>query len=832
LTVVLRLFCVVLFLAAPGLALGEPASFDLDGPKLDVTVTDAGKTLPISEVPNLVAGEQLSIKADFPPDQSARYLLVLAFLRGATNPPAKTWFYKSPTWSPKNREGLRITIPAGAQQALVFLAPETGGDFKTLVDAVRGRPGAFVRASQELNQATLDRSRLDAFLTAIRTIDQSDPDRLKTASPVLARSLAIKLDTACLAKVASSQAPCLMQGQDSLVLDDGRGASVVQALTSGSPAGLIQDLASTPRAGFGYYSSYIASVMDIVRLMDSVHTAHYQYIPALVTERGAELSLLLNAAPSFYDPKSVLVVALPAIEPARPPSLRPVDPHQTYCAEKPDLVLPVEGAPLVFSTAFAHDMVLRVKAKDGATVDLPVSADAEKGGFVADTAGLGPGEFGDAIGGSLQGEWGFAPYSGPEFHLNTAPQHWQLAAGADSPLIAGHDADVHLEAPGAACVESIVLRLPSGKTMPVDWKLADPDQISAKAPLKSADAGDSTFMIKSYGRTTADAVPLQVFSPPGHLDSFTIHAGDLSAVLKGGGLDDVKDVALAGATFTPDPLTPASSGGELALTTKDVAAGELKPGETASAKVKLKDGRTLDLDVVVGAARPRVALIAKSVQLAASTTSSRIKIVGPEELPRGARLTFSIRAEAPANFSGDEKIEVATVNGAFSTVLTAASGLTLEDSQVALATLDTGAAFDAAAGGPLQFRIVDGSVAGNWLALTTLVRPPVLSGLTCPNGPGRACELRGSDLFLISSVSGNPRFDHGIQVPDGFTGDVLSVPHPVAGRLYMKLRDDPSVADTAVFPAKHRATLPKVVREVSSVPAAPAQAVKRSPAVR
>ena len=49
---------------------------------------------------------------------------------------------------------------------LLFLAPETSGDFRTVVGAVRGRPGAFVRASQDLNQATLDRSRLDAHLAA------------------------------------------------------------------------------------------------------------------------------------------------------------------------------------------------------------------------------------------------------------------------------------------------------------------------------------------------------------------------------------------------------------------------------------------------------------------------------------------------------------------------------------------------------------------------------------------------------------------------------------------------------------------------------------------
>jgi hypothetical protein len=59
------------------------------GPKLTVTVTHAGATLPIAEAPNLSAGDQLWIKADLPPGQSVHYLLVTAFLRGATNPPQR-----------------------------------------------------------------------------------------------------------------------------------------------------------------------------------------------------------------------------------------------------------------------------------------------------------------------------------------------------------------------------------------------------------------------------------------------------------------------------------------------------------------------------------------------------------------------------------------------------------------------------------------------------------------------------------------------------------------------------------------------------------------------
>src|SRR6185503_2038476 len=157
--------------------------------------------------------------------------MVAAFLRGATNPPPKNWFFRCEVWKRVCADkGLNVTIPDDAQQILVFLAPETGGDFKTLVDAVRGRPGAFVRASQDLNQATLDRARLDRYLIAVRAMNASDPVSLKDTAPLLARSLGIKVDEKCLDRIPQLQAPCLMQGQDSLILNDGHSTSIVEAL--------------------------------------------------------------------------------------------------------------------------------------------------------------------------------------------------------------------------------------------------------------------------------------------------------------------------------------------------------------------------------------------------------------------------------------------------------------------------------------------------------------------------------------------------------------------------------------------------------------------------
>ncbi len=70
------------------LAHADPAPFDLAGPVLEAKVTRGDSTLPISQVPNLAAGDKIWIKADLPPTQSAHYLLVAAFLSGSTNPAA------------------------------------------------------------------------------------------------------------------------------------------------------------------------------------------------------------------------------------------------------------------------------------------------------------------------------------------------------------------------------------------------------------------------------------------------------------------------------------------------------------------------------------------------------------------------------------------------------------------------------------------------------------------------------------------------------------------------------------------------------------------------
>jgi hypothetical protein len=816
----LRLFALILCVTAATFAVADPAPFDLTGPRLEVKVTRGGKTLPITQVPNLAAGDVLVIHPDFPQAQAAHYLLVAAFLRGSTNPPPENWFFKAETWNKKFEPagGLTVTVPEGAQQMLLFLAPATSGDFKTLVSAVRGRPGSFVRASQDLNQAGLDRSRLNVYLDAVRKINAVDPEKLKEVSPLLARSLSIELDKKCLEEDLEQLAPCLVEKQDALILNDGHSMSIVDALTAGPAGDLAMQASYTPQASFGYYSPYIASIIDIARIMDSFHTAIYQYIPALASQHGDALDLKLNTPPSFHNPKSVLVIALPAVEAAQPPPLHPIDQKQIFCAQKSDLALPVDGAPLVFSTGYARDMVLQLAPKDGASgdkagdkkIDLPLKADAAKGGFTVDTKPLSGVTLGPNVEASVRGYWGFEPFQGPAFHLQGARQQtWQIASTDQDALVVGRDDTVHLEAEDASCVDSIHFKDAQDKDIKADWKLVKPNQIEVKLPLKDAKPGSLTLVLQQSGLDKPQEVAVHTFSAAGHLESFTLHAGDHEGVLKGSRLDEVASLAINGIQFAPGKLSSAQGSDELPMTAKDPkAVSTLASGQQMKATVTLRDGRTVDLATTIDSSRPKVSLIGKNVELqdkgADGSSAGNIQLANQDELPQNSKLTFSLKAQVPDSFSREEKIEVATENGSYSTMLGMADGnLTLQDSKTALATLDPAKAFGASAFGPLRFRLIDASGAtGDWQPLATLVRLPGLTDLKCPSLADQPCKLTGSDLFLVDSVSGDAQFSHPVQVPDGFPGNILPVPHPNGGGLYVKLRDDPSVVNQITLTAQ------------------------------
>jgi hypothetical protein len=829
-----RPLILAIFLAATAQA--TPAPFDLAGPVLDVKITRGAETLPASQVPNLAAGDRIWIKADFPATQSAHYLMVAAFLSGSTNPPPEKWFFPCKTWTGKcGHDGLTVTVPEGAQQVLVFLAPETGGDFRTLVSAVRGRPGAFVRTSQDLNQAALDRSRLERYLAAVRALSDADPSKLSEAAPLLARSLAIKVDPKCLDRIPELQAPCLMQGQESLILNDGHSTSIVQALTSGPGIDLAMEASFTPQLSYGYYSPYIASVLDIARIFDSFRTAQYQYIPALASQQGDKLALTLNTAPSFHSPQSVLVVALPAVETPQLPPLHAVNPKEIYCAGRTALVLPVDGAPLVFSTGYAHDVTLSLTGKDGKSIELPAIADAAQGGYLVDTSGLHSTVLGDTAQATLQGYWGFERYHGPGFQLmNAHSKAWELAAGDEDALVVGRQDTVHLQADSVSCVDGIMLKDPAGKELKAEWKSVKPNEVEVKLPLQEAKPGTMTLWVTQYGVSQPQPITLQTFAEASHFDGFAIHSGDAQGLLKGSRLDEVASLSIKNVVFMPGDLSTRGGGDELPMAAQDAqAAAGLKQERGIAAKATLRDGRVLPLIASVDAPRPRAILISKSVQPSPSSRDSNIQLADEGELPTDATLTFAVRTQWPAIFARDETIEVAAGDESSAVVLSFSNGgITLANAQVAVATLNPAKAFGSSAFGLLQFRVVTKGIGGDWQPLGNLVRLPVLKDLACPSTPELACKLSGANLFLVDSISNDSGFAHSVQVPDGFLGSALPVPRPALGPLYVKLRDHPSVINPTTLETQQLPAPPSdVARARALAPALPPTPPTGNPAV-
>ncbi|MGA2569123.1 MAG: hypothetical protein ABSF23_01265 [Terracidiphilus sp.] len=789
---------------------GQP--FDLSGPKVDVHVKRGDVTLPIAEVPNLLPGDRLWVHPELPESQAAHFVLVVAFLRGSTNPPPPEWFTRVETWTREAREeGVFVTVPDEAQQALLFLAPETGGDFNTLRGAVRGRPGSFVRAAQDLQAASWERMRLESYLAAVKVSSQFDPALLKKRTEMAARSLGIKINESCFLKPSDQQASCLSQNSEGMVLDDANAQSLVNQLASGSTLDLMNQLSYSTMGGGGAYSPYIGAIVDTAKILASLHTAHFQYIPALALPTLDSLNLRLNMPPSFRNPQSVVVVALPPVGPAAPEPLRPANPEASFCALKPGLVLPAEGAPLVFAAQLAHDLALHVEGggdTKGNDLDIPLVADAARGGLVpAERVPLLPvGE----LAGVVRGKWGFDAWEGPNYKLISAQAGiWAVAAADQSALVVGRDDLIHVAGKTSDCVAEVKAAIGENRPIALDWKSAKPGTLEIALPLKDYGPGSVDIEIYQYGLSAPDRLSMVAYAAAASLDSLILRPGDSTALLRGTRLDEVAKAQIDGLSFAPSALNRVENLDQLLMTTAG-STSSLEPGGTYLAWVQLKDGRMLKTPVTVDPPRPQLALLSKGVQPGAAVPLLPVQWGSPDDLPVEGKLVFFLQSKVPLNFPRDEKVELAGEDTGFDTTLSLDDGsLMLEDAHTAVASIEPLARFGSSVFGPVHVRAVsaDGA-AGDWVPLGTFVRLPSFKDLRCPRAPAKPCVLSGSDLFLAAAIAATPSFDGFTEVPLQFTGGQLAVPHPANGVLYLKLRDDPATVQmltmpvTAIAPAK------------------------------
>jgi hypothetical protein len=633
--------------------------------------------------------------------------------------------------------------------------------------------------------------------------------------------LGIKLDQQCFDKPTDQQAPCLVQHTDGMVLDDANAQSLVSQLANGTTGDLMNQLSYSTMAGGGQFSPYVGAIVDTAKILSSLHTAHFQYIPALALPTKDTLNLRLNLPPSFRDPKSVVVIALPPVGPAKAPPLRPLNPSESTCAQKPGLVFAAEGGPLVFATDLAHDLKLQIDTDHGA-LELPLSVAAAKGGLVLQNPlpKLPPGE----LTGVVRGKWGFDDWEGPRFGLRSAgPSKWTVAADDESALIVGRDDKLHIRGDSTQCVESVEERTKvEGKAQPLTWKAAKPEMLEVDVPLKNAAPTSLTLEIHQYGVDHPDSLSLDAYAEAASLEHLTLSAGDRGALLKGTRLDEVAKATLNGITWTPAGLARVQDFDQLTLNTEGSTL-ELDPTVQYSAKVALRDGRELKVPVTVNPPRPQVSLLSKGTQDDGMQAPSPVHLGSADDVPMGARLVFFLKSIVPQSFPRTEKVEVAAADGSFHTVLSLADGgLMLEDSKTALGVVEPLVRFGPSAFGPVRARPVspDG-VAGDWMPLGTLVRVPGFKELRCPHTATKPCALSGSNLFLATSISSSEDFANATEVPSDFTGAQLVVPHPANGVLYLKLRDDPQTVQTL--------SLPVTVVAPSTLPAGQAAAAPTQP---
>lgn len=788
------ILCFVMMFGSATALHADDAPFDLPGPKIDVRVTRGNMTLPIAEVPELLPQDKLGIKADIPATQSNHLLLIVAFLRDTTNEPPDNWFTKIETWK-QPPGGTYIVIPEGAQRALLFVAPETGGDFDTLRSAVKGEPGLFIRANMALNKASLEQQRIEHYLAGMQVVTLDDEKAIQERSAKLAASLALKPNDSCFKQPVEVQVDCLTQTSAPLLLDDGHGETIANEISTGALSDFFNEAGQTDNA---VYSAYVGTLIDLIHLVGMMHTARYQYIPAISFPQKSTMNLMLNAPPSFHSPKSVIVIALPAIRNPRLPSVRLENPMQSFCIANPALILPVRGTPLLFSTAFAHDLAIDFGSSTS-PVRIPVMPDAFKGGLVPSDTGLhrllhsitslGVSSTSRSLRGTLRGYWGFREFEGPTLTFEQSTDGLWHLTDADT-LIAGKNGKVTLQG-DTACISHIKLADATGREIaPVSFSpLANnKNAVTVEIPLQGREPGVYSMDVYQHGTSTPRTLRLTAYGADAHLEKVLTSATGDTAILLGKGADDAVSVKIGEQVFLPG----AQAGDDGSLELHASRAGLSTKGMTAA--VSLKDGRVVN--VPVSAESPGALLRLLSFQSTVTLRKEELELTigGHQDIPLHATLNFVVQSLNP--FPRSQTLEITTADGVLHSTLSLSSeSLILQDERTVAGTVDLDKAFGGSAFGELRLRAVAGDgTFGPWITLGKLVRRPYITAVHCTDFESPTCTIEGSDLFLATAFSTTESFESEVSVPSGFDKGFFTIPMKATGHvttLYVKLRDDP-----------------------------------------
>src|SRR3546814_17876993 len=128
-------------------------------------------------------------------------------------------------------------------------------------------------------------------------------------------------------------------------------------------------------------------------------------------------------------------------------------------------------------------MRLRVVRESGASLDLPVTADPERGGYILAAPAATWHGLGATITGTLHGDWGFAPFEGPVFTLaNPESAKWATISRDAAVLPVGRDNALDVLGGAPARVDRTTLA--DGRALP--WKRAGGARLPVTGPVARA----------------------------------------------------------------------------------------------------------------------------------------------------------------------------------------------------------------------------------------------------------------------------------------------------------------------------------------------------------
>lgn len=777
-------------------------SFNVPGPLLQVNVHRGEETLPIYEVPSLQPGDVISVTSSFKEKEPVHWMLVSGFLRGATEPPPEKWFSEVDLWKHHNwNQPQRFTVPAGANQGLLFLAPDSGGGFSTLKNTVRRQPNLFLRVSQDMTRATAEQGRLNSFLDGMRSANPAgNPQSASERSIALANSLSINVNGKCF-DANQQQTPCLVQNTDQMLANTNQRESAFQHLTSMPSANLIGGVVSS-QLGAAFFP-YVGAAIDVIHLLGGARTADYQYLPALAEKHGDRIQLKLNHDPTFKSPKSVLVYVLPQVAATAPPNIVIDTENHPTCISSQSAALPAEAPPSLYSTSYGHDWTLSLKDADGRTQNnISIRPDPAAGGFVVPAGAVNHNlfEHDTTLQGSITGHWGFKMVTLPTFTLeHPRSGAWQLDPKQQESLIAGTSVVLNLSSPVAACINQVQLNDGNGHHLAAKVTHTSANTLTASLDLSQAAISDAILQVQQTGLRQPDQQKLRIYAPLPQVDKTTYYAGDRVIEFAGQRLTNIASAEFGGARFDSvhGPKSDASAATLQLAQPGSAPLATAAANGTATAVLHLRDGRTMNLPFAVQAPRPVVKVLSMNPRNPVST----IQLRNRDAVPQDTQINLTLQSVTPSAFQPDERIQIRGDLQTQPVELALSHGLMLQDQQTVIASFVPAQILGSSTFGPLEFRVIDGrGVAGAWQTLPKVVRLPQLKEIHCPLELSRSCTLTGDHLYLLSEIAADPAMKHAVKIPGGFTGASVTIPRPSGSTIFIKLRDDPDTADPVLLP--------------------------------